>query len=505
MPTLEEIKNKVIEVWESDHIILPSVTAAQFILESASGNSTLANATNNLFGIKASPPWSGEVYYHETNEEVDKSLLKVTDGFRKYATWQDSVQDHSKFFTSTETRKKVYAKVIGETDYTKVCNALTGTYATDSSYGEKLITIIKAKGLDAWDKETGGKIMGRKIFIDDGHGGTDNGATGNGILEDAWNLEVCSMVEYELIALGHQVMSTRSTDIYVGLSERAIMANNWGAEIFISCHVNAGGGAGYEDFIYNALLSTDTDTPRLQDCIHASVTAVTNNYGLKNRGQKTANYAVLRETYMPAILLEAGFLDNGSDAAILKNNQFKKEYAHAVVVGILNYFGLSSTVTPSTPIVNVQAAVRIPASYNATVKSGGYSIDSKPWGEVGFTQWGMTDAILGNSIYVYEESESGEYVNAYQVGWIDKRAIEKEKVVIASTLYLPNGETWIVYPENGPYEVGYVVRIDGSEGSWYTILGDRENDKVVVDLPTVGRKAILFEAEKGATITKVLG
>ena len=62
MPTLEEIKNKVIEVWESDHIILPSVTAAQFILESASGESTLANATNNLFGIKASPPWSGDTH-----------------------------------------------------------------------------------------------------------------------------------------------------------------------------------------------------------------------------------------------------------------------------------------------------------------------------------------------------------------------------------------------------------------------------------------------------------
>lgn len=77
--------------------------------------------------------------------------------------------------------------------------------------------------------------------------------------------------------------------------------------------------------------------------------------------------------------------------------------------------------------------------------------------------------------------------------------------MIASTLYLPNGETWIVYPENGPYEVGYVVSIEGSEGSWYTILGDRENNKVVVDLPTVGRKAILFEAEKGATITKTFG
>ncbi len=368
MPTLDEVKNKVIEVWESDHIILPSVTAAQFILESASGTSVLAKVTNNLFGIKASAPWSGEVYYHDTNEEVDHTLKPVTDGFRKYAKWQDSVQDHSDFFVSTETRKKIYAKIIGETDYTKVCSALTETYATDSSYGKKLIAIIEANGLDAWDQE-GGSIMGRKIFIDDGHGGADNGATSNGILEDAWNLEVCAIVEYELIALGHQVMSTRSTDIYVGLSERAIMANNWGAEIFISCHVNAGGGAGYEDFIYNSLLPTDTDTPRLQDCIHAAVTEVTNNYGLKNRGQKTANYAVLRETYMPAILLEAGFLDNASDASILKNNQFKKEYARAIVVGIQKYFGLSATAPKPAPTPAPSVISGLAVGTKVTVRS----------------------------------------------------------------------------------------------------------------------------------------
>lgn len=504
MPTLDEIKNKVIAVWESDHVILPSVTAAQFILESASGNSPLAQATNNLFGIKASAPWSGEVYYHDTTEEVNNTLKPVNDGFRKYATWQDSVQDHSNFFVSTETRKKVYAKIIGETDYIKVCTALTGTYATDSSYGKKLISIIEANGLDAWDQK-GGSIMSRKIFIDDGHGGTDNGATGNGILEDAWNLEVCALVESELIALGHQVLSTRSTDLYVGLSERAIMANNWGAEIFVSCHVNAGGGAGYEDFIYNALLASDSDTPRLQDCIHAAVTAVTNSYGIKNRGQKTANYAVLRETYMPAILLEAGFLDNASDASILKNNQFKKEYAHAIVIGILNYFGLSVSAATPTPTVTVQAAIRNPVSYNATIKSGGYSIDSKPWGEPGMVTWGYTDQHVGETIYIYEENASGEYANAYKVGWIDKRAIEKEKVVIASTLYLPNGQNWVVYPENGPYEVGDVISVEGNEGSWYTIIGDKGNNIVVVDLQTIGRKAIYFDPDKGAVITQTLG
>ena len=151
MPTLAEIKNKVIEVWENDRIVLPSVTAAQFILESASGTSALAKASNNLFGIKASAPWTGDTHTITSNEEINGVMVPKKSVFRKYATWQDSVQDHSTFFISTETRKKVYAGIIGETDYKKACNAMTGSYATDSAYGKKLIAIIEANGLSAWD------------------------------------------------------------------------------------------------------------------------------------------------------------------------------------------------------------------------------------------------------------------------------------------------------------------------------------------------------------------
>lgn len=501
MVTLNEIKAKVIQVWESDRIILPSVTAAQFILESASGTSSLAKLANNFFGIKASAPWSGPVETITSNEEVDGKLVPRVSAFRKYGSWQESVQDHSDFFVSTTFRKQHYAAVIGETDYKKVCAALAKTYATDSSYGTKLIAIIEKNGLDAWDK--GGKIMGKKIFIDDGHGGNDNGATGNGILEDAWNLEVCSLIESELAALGHQINSTRNTDIFIGLSDRAIMANNWGADIFISCHVNAGGGTGYEDFIYDGVLSSDGNTPGLQKAIHAAVVKVISAYGLKDRGMKRANYAVLRETYMPAILLEAGFLDNSVDAALLKNSQFKKDYAHAVAVGVQNYFGLSVSSAPAAAVSQV-VRTRVPVTYNASVTAAGYSIDSAPWGEPGFEKWGMTDDILGNSIYVYEENESGEYVNAYQVGWIDKRGITREKQVVASIVHLPNGKNWTIYPVEGPYTAGDVISLEGANGeSAYTVLGERNGGKVlVVELENFGPVGLYYDEDKGATIEK---
>ena len=114
------------------------------------------------------------------------------------------------------------------------------------------------------------------------------------------------------------------------------------------------------------------------------------------------------------------------------------------------------------------------------------------------------------------ESLNGEYAyilnDEKEIGWVDKRALvegiltppetEKEPTVINSVLYLPNGHEWVIYPENGPYEVGDVVSITGVEGSWYTVLGDREGGKVVIDLQTYGRKAIFVDADKGAEITK---
>ena len=195
MPTLEDIKSKVIEVWRNDMIVLPSVTAAQFMLESASGASALAMASNNLFGIKASAPWTGDTHTIVSNEEINGVMKPKESIFRKYATWQDSVQDHSDFFVSTETRKKVYAGIIGETDYKKACNAMTGSYATDSSYGKKLIAIIEANGLSAWDvveEET--KVVKVYISPSSQH---DNVGVGNYGTEEMRMNQVADRVEKE--------------------------------------------------------------------------------------------------------------------------------------------------------------------------------------------------------------------------------------------------------------------------------------------------------------------
>ena len=133
--------------------ILPSITAAQAILESGWGSSELAKApNNNLFGIKDSEDWNGEIVTVPTQEYVNGDYITVNAAFRKYASWNDSVVDHAKFFTSTEWRKNNYRKVVNETDYRIAAQELKNAgYATDPSYAGKLIRLIEAYKLYEWD------------------------------------------------------------------------------------------------------------------------------------------------------------------------------------------------------------------------------------------------------------------------------------------------------------------------------------------------------------------
>ena len=482
-------------MWRNDHIVLPSVTAAQFILESASGNSSLAKASNNYFGIKASAPWTGDTHTIVSNEEINGVMVPKKSVFRKYATWQDSVQDHSTFFISTETRKKVYAGIIGETDYKKACNAMTGSYATDSAYGKKLIAIIEANGLTQWDKIEEETTMTYEIdFRLINYSGRKTTANKYVIAHESGNPNNvgANSLEGEVKYMqGQAAQGGAFTSHWVGSGGKIVQIAPVG-------YIQYGAGG-----VANPLSYAQVELAR------------TNNADTFKKDY-AAYVWLLRmlaaECGIPQTLDKAG---NGIKTHLwvtnnLGNTDHTDPYAYLNSWGISNaQFATDIANGLDTPTITVTAAevvtagpVRNPVSYNAVVTSGGYSIDSKPWGEDGAENWGNTDTIVGNNIYIYEENYSGEYANAYQVGWIDKRAIEKEKVVVSSQLFLPNGHQWVVYPENGPYEVGEIVSIEGVEGSWYTILGSREEDKVVIDLQTIGRKALLFEPDKGATITK---
>ena len=177
----------------------------------------------------------------------------------------------------------------------------------------------------------------KKVFLDPGHGGSDPGAVGNGLKEKNLTLSIakeCEKVlksEYE----GVTVKMSRTGDAYPSLSTRASAANSWGADLFVSVHINAGGGTGFESYIFNG--SVSTKTKEYQNKIHAVIAA---RCGLKDRGQKRANYQVLRDTVMPAVLTENGFIDHKSDAAKLKDTAWLKKVGRLHAEGIAKALGL---------------------------------------------------------------------------------------------------------------------------------------------------------------------
>jgi len=111
------------------------------------------------------------------------------------------------------------------------------------------------------------------------------------------------------------------------------MANDYDANLFVSFHHNAGGGEGFESYVYPGLRNTKTGS--IQDKIHAAIMGSYATHGLQKRGKKEADFAVLRETNMPAILLENLFLDSAMDTQYLKQSSFKEGLSLAIANGVL--------------------------------------------------------------------------------------------------------------------------------------------------------------------------
>lgn len=179
------------------------------------------------------------------------------------------------------------------------------------------------------------------IELDAGHGGTDPGAVGNGLKEKDLTLDLTLRTGKLLEARGAIVKYTRTTDVFIELSERARMANTSIADFFCSLHVNSAANitaSGFESFIYSGV--NGGATAAYQNVIHRKVAAVFASEGLRDRGQKKGNLAVLRETNMPAILLEYGFINSLKDSCLLKHSAFLDKLAQATADGIAECFGL---------------------------------------------------------------------------------------------------------------------------------------------------------------------
>ena len=183
-----------------------------------------------------------------------------------------------------------------------------------------------------------------KVYIDAGHNysGVDTGAVGHGLREQDITYKIASRVEKTLLAKGISVKMSRNslTDNVVSggnvsdsLRARYLAANEWKADIFVSIHCNAGGGSGCEVYCYKSGGQAETLAKNI-------LSGMLWNTDLISRGVKTANYAVLKNTNMPAVLVETAFIDNENDAAFLGFEDGQKQIAKGIAEGIMEYLGV---------------------------------------------------------------------------------------------------------------------------------------------------------------------
>jgi|SRR5699024_3366611 len=188
-----------------------------------------------------------------------------------------------------------------------------------------------------------------KLYLDVGHGGSDSGATGNGLLEKNLTLQISKKInsllkDYENIT----VKMSRTTDKTLSLKQRTDEANKWGADLLLSIHINAGGGTGFESFIYNGTVNSNTS--KYRDTIHNEIMKQLKS--VRDRGKKRANFHMLRETKMIAILTENMFIDTKNDSDQLKKQSFINQIAQGHVNGIVKLFNLKKKKTSSKPSTN---------------------------------------------------------------------------------------------------------------------------------------------------------
>ena len=205
----------------------------------------------------------------------------------------------------------------------------------------------------AWVKDASkDKNTKRSIFLDPGHGGSDPGAVSGGVREKDLTLSVYNKVSSKLASLGYTVLTSRNVDKYVDLVDRAEQANNANADMLLSIHFNAGGqgvARGIETYYYQ---SQEDRVPKINKENHNNSERLERSRKLANkvqqnllyqtgandRGVKRASFTVLRETSIPSILVELGFIDNPEERNKIKTNEYQERLANGIVDGIVAYY-----------------------------------------------------------------------------------------------------------------------------------------------------------------------
>ena len=240
------------------------------------------------------------------------------------------------------------------------------------------------------------------FVLDAGHGGWDSGAVGNGLREKDLTLQIARYCRDELQKYaGVRVIMTRDSDASVTgvanttneLIARAQIARDNNATLFMSFHINSGGGTGAEIWIPRQA-SWYSSFNELGESLGQDVLNRLASVGLVNRGTKNDYYDLngtqlyypdgsnadslsvirnCRQYGIPAVLVEHGFIDNRNDAGLLANKSYLKKMGQADALAIANQFGLSKVAKPD-PVVSEMRDGKIKLSWDSIPNASKYAI-----------------------------------------------------------------------------------------------------------------------------------
>jgi N-acetylmuramoyl-L-alanine amidase len=179
-------------------------------------------------------------------------------------------------------------------------------------------------------------LAGKKIMIDPGHGGYNPGALGvDGSRESDNVLAIALRLRDLLVRAGAEVFMTRTTNVEPSLWERTEAANKAHADLFISVHDNAYPENPAVSGIMTFSRRSDPYSKQVSETIMDELSRIT---GFTDKGVEEAGFYVLRNTNMPAVLCEIGFMTNWADAKVLQTSSMRDKAAQGVYSGVLKIF-----------------------------------------------------------------------------------------------------------------------------------------------------------------------
>lgn len=304
-----------------------------------------------------------------------------------------------------------------------------------------------------------GQSKSFKIVLDAGHGGDDPGNTGNGYKEKDIALSIVLQMgkllqNYKDV----EVVYTRKTDVFIPLHERAQIANNAKADLFVSVHCNAhtSNAYGAETFVLglhrnkdnleiamkeNSVIKLednyevkydgfDPESPEsyivfslmqeefldqsilLADFVQKQFTGVLNR---KDRKVKQAGFLVLRETYMPSVLVETGFLTNKAEGRFLNSKKGQSKMAEAIIDGLINYKNIINLESLDEQVAGMQVEVndltedKTDFIFKVQLAASSRKLETKPYNFKGLSPISREQV---GQIYKYFYGEATNYLQA---------------------------------------------------------------------------------------------